>query len=216
MNPAMGSGPHVILVHGLWFGSWSMARLARKLGVEGFRVRRFSYSSTAAGLAEHAAELRAFALQAEAAQLHFVSHSLGGLLTLMMLNEFDDIPPGRVVMLGSPLVGSIIARRSGRVPGNAKLLGEVREALHRGYDRIPEGRETGMIAGTRGIGLGVLVGGVGGRGDGTVAVRETRAEGLQDHLELPVTHTGLIYSREVARQAAFFLRTGGFHRSEAC
>lgn len=212
----MGRGGEVILVHGLWFGSWSMARLARKLEREGFDVRRHAYSSTAAGLADHAAELRAFALRSGAAEIHFVSHSLGGLVTLMMLNEFGDIPPGRVVMLGSPLVGSVIARRSGRVPGHAKLFGEVREALQRGYDRIPPGREIGMIAGTRGIGLGLLVGGVGGRGDGTVAVRETRADGLRDHFELKVTHTGLIYSREVARQAAFFLRNGGFDRGDAC
>ena len=62
----------------------------------------------------------------------------------------------------------------------------------------------------------MLLGGVGGAGDGTVALRETHMPGLADHITLPVTHTGMLYSREVARQAAYFLRTGGFEHPAAC
>jgi pimeloyl-ACP methyl ester carboxylesterase len=206
----------VILVHGLWFGPWAMARLSKKLQAEGFAVRRFSYASTAGQLDAHSQALLEFARQSGSGRLHFVGHSLGGLVCLHMLNENPDLPPGRVVLLGSPLDGSAIARRSRRIPGGDKLLGQVKTALENGYGRLPAGRETGMLAGTRSIGLGMLLGGAGKPGDGTVAVTETRATGLKDHLLLPVTHTGMLYSAEVARQTACFLRTGSFDWPVAC
>jgi pimeloyl-ACP methyl ester carboxylesterase len=209
----MAGNPEVILVHGLWFGSWAMARMAKKLQAEGFRVRRFSYKTTTGDLRAHAAELREFVRGPQSDQLHFVSHSLGGLVTLGMLHADAGLPPGRVVLMGSPLDGSIVARRSRKVPGVEKLLGEIRSTLECGYEYLPGDRETGMIAGSRAIGLGMLMGGAGKPGDGTVAVRETLAEGLQDHLVLPVTHTGMLYSAEVARQVASFLKSGSFDRT---
>jgi len=203
----------VILVHGLWFGSWAMARLAKKLQAEGFRVRRFSYKTTTGDLRAHAAELREFVRVSQSDQLHFASHSLGGLVTLAMLGAEEGLPPGRVVLMGSPLDGSVVARRSRKVPGAEKLLGEIRSTLERGYEYMPSDRETGMIAGSKAFGLGMLVGGAGKPGDGTVAVGETLAEGLKDHLILPVTHTGMLYSAEVARQAGCFLKFGSFDRT---
>ena len=209
--------PHeVILVHGLWFGAWAMARLARRLQAEGFAVRRFAYPSTAGRIDEHADRLLEFSRQTRAGELHFIGHSLGGLVILHMLDGASDLPPGRVVLLGSPLAGSAVARQTRRIPGSRKLLGRVRKTLERGYGTLSAGRETGMIAGTRAIGLGLLVGGAGRPGDGTVSVDETRTVGLKDHLLLPVNHTGLVYAPEVARQAAIFLRTGSFEWPAAC
>jgi len=211
----MATKSEVILVHGLWFGSWAMARLDKKLSAEGFRVRRFSYRTTAGDLAAHAAGLQKFARLTQADRLHFASHSLGGLVTLRMLSECQDLPPGRIALMGSPLDGSIVARRSSKVPGAEQLLGEIRSTLEQGYDFLPGNRETGMIAGSRAIGLGMLVGGTGKPGDGTVAVRETMKRGLKDHLVLPVTHTGMLFSKKVAHQAASFLKSGRFDRSSA-
>jgi pimeloyl-ACP methyl ester carboxylesterase len=210
------SKAEVILVHGLWFGSWAMASLAKKLETTGFHCRRFSYATTGSGLDEHAAGLREFVRQSASEQVHFAAHSLGGLVTLRMLETFDGIAQGRVVLMGSPLGGSITVRKAGKIPGAEHLLGDIQSALHQGYGRIPEDRNTGMIAGTRGFGLGMLVGGVGGPGDGTVATCETHMAGLADHIELPVTHTGMLYSAKVAHQAAYFLRTGGFEHFPAC
>jgi hypothetical protein len=51
-----------------------------------------------------------------------------------------------------------------------------------------------------------------GAHDGTVTVAETRVAGVVDHLEVRTSHTGLIYSRVVAQQAAAFLREGRFTR----
>jgi pimeloyl-ACP methyl ester carboxylesterase len=208
----------VILVHGLWFGPWAMARLARRLRGEGFLVRRFNYASTAGSLQEHAHELLEFSRQVGSAQqsLHFVGHSLGGLVTLRMLGQETGLPPGRVLLLGSPLDGSHVARRSSGIPGAGKLLGSARETLHSGYGQLPTDRDTGMIAGTRALGLGMLLGGAGSPSDGTVSVAETRTTGFKDHLLLPVTHTGLLFSSEVARQSAVFLRSGSFHWPATC
>ena len=203
--------PEIILVHGLWFGPWSMSGLARKLQAEGFNVRRFGYPTTAGQLDRHSRQLLDFARQTTADHLHFVGHSLGGLVILHMLNQDNDLPPGRAVLVGSPLAGSGTARRSRLVWGGEKLLCEVRADLQRGYGHIPVNREIGMISGTKPIGLGLLLGGTDKPGDGTVAVDETRTPGLKDHLLLPVSHTSMLYSPEVAKQAAHFLRTGSFN-----
>jgi pimeloyl-ACP methyl ester carboxylesterase len=203
----------VVLVHGLWFGAWSLGLLARRLRKAGFRPLRFRYRTTRAGLDDHAAELQRFVGRVGETPVHFVAHSLGGLVTLRMLAGRPNLPGGRVVLLGSPLNGSAVARRAARIPGGARLLGQVRPTLERGFGTGVAERETGMIAGSRSFGLGLVVGGAGGAGDGTVAVSETRADGLRDHLVLPVTHTGMLFSAAVARQAARFLQSGSFSRS---
>ena len=202
----------VVLVHGLWFGAWSMRLLERRLRRAGFATCRFRYRSIRHGLDVHAAALRHFLASRGLTAPDFVAHSLGGLVTLRMLDDRPELPPGRIVLLGSPLQGSRVAGKSARIPGFARLLGQVRTALEAGFSRIPRDWQTGMIAGSRSVGLGLLVGGTAGAGDGTVAVRETRAEGLRDHLVLPVTHTGMLLSRMVARQVAGFLRSGSFSR----
>jgi pimeloyl-ACP methyl ester carboxylesterase len=205
--------PPVILVHGLWFGAWSLRLLARRLRQAGFEPRRFHYRTTRADLDGHARDLRQFVGAVDSPVLHFVAHSLGGLVTLRMLAEQNGLPEGRVVLLGSPLGGSLAARKAAALPGAARLFGEVRAALESGFDRLAPGRETGMIAGSRSIGLGLLVGGIGGSGDGTVAVDETRAVDLREHRVMPVTHTGMLFSKDVAREVEQFLLTGSFKRS---
>jgi len=206
----MDQKPVVILVHGLWFGSWAMARLARKLQAADYNVLRFNYRSTKAGLDAHARQLDKFVQAHAAGQTHFVGHSLGGLLILRMLSGAEDVPPGRVVLLGSPLHGSAVARKSTRVPGGSKLLGQARGDLFSGYAHLPGGREIAMIAGSRALGLGRLVGGTEGPGDGTVAVEETRVPGLAAHRTLPVSHTSMLFSAQVARMTVNFLQSGHF------
>jgi pimeloyl-ACP methyl ester carboxylesterase len=204
------SRTEVILVHGLWYGSWTLRALSRRLRRDGFKIRHFAYPATSASLAAHAGSLYEFARTTHATGLHFLGHSLGGLVILRMMSETPDLPPGRIVLLGSPLEGSIVARRLGNLPGSEKLLGEVRTTLEAGYSRLPEDRETGLIAGSRAIGLGLFMGGTGGAGDGTISLHEASSPGLQDRVVLPVSHSGLLYSGKVARHAANFLATGRF------
>jgi pimeloyl-ACP methyl ester carboxylesterase len=212
----MVGASETILLHGLWFGCWAMSRVAHGLREAGQQTRCFGYPSTRGKVSEHAAALARFARQSPAQTQNFVGHSLGGLVILRMLAEAKDLPPGRVVLLGSPLRGSVVGRRTARLPGSRFLLGDSRTALDGGIDAVPAGRETGMIAGSRPLGLGWIAGGVGGPGDGTVAIAETQVAGLTDHCILPVSHSGLVFSREVIRQTVHFLQSGRFEASGAC
>ena len=75
---------------------------------------------------------------------------------------------------------------------------------------LPAGCEVGAIAGMRRIGLAQILVQLGGEHDGVVCLEETRMPGLADHRVLPVSHFGMLLSREVARQCAAFLHHGKF------
>ena len=71
-------------------------------------------------------------------------------------------------------------------------------------------RQLGSIAGSRRLGLGLLVPGVVQPSDGTVAIEETRIQGMQDHIVVRATHMSLLTSAEVFRQIQYFLTHGVF------
>ncbi len=202
--------PRVILVHGLWFGAWALRLLARRLHHAGFTPHCFHYRTTRGSIQDHAGELWECVESFGEPRPHFVAHSLGGLVTLRMLTEATGKAGRRVVLLGSPLRGSVAARKSASLPGGKRLLGAVGEVLQSGVEQLPVGYDVGMIAGSQAIGLGLLLGGTSGPGDGTVAISETRVEGLKEHRILPVTHTGMLVSKDVAREVVCFLKTGSF------
>lgn len=77
---------------------------------------------------------------------------------------------------------------------------------------IPAGCEVGSLAGTEPVGLGPLFVTLEGDNDGVVRVAETRLPGLADHLVMAVSHTGMLFEPEVARQCARFLLDGRFAR----
>jgi hypothetical protein len=81
-----------------------------------------------------------------------------------------------------------------------------------GFKSTVAGREIGIIAGNVPVGMGRLFGSFPGPNDGMVAVEETRLDGAADHIVLPVAHTALLWSSEVARQTVWFLEHGRFHR----
>lgn len=200
----------VVLVHGLWFGPVSLSLLASRLQRAGFGCRRFRYPTLRQSLPANARTLREFIGDSGADELHLVGHSLGGLVVLRMLDEYRDLPPGRVVLLGTPVKGSEVARRAAGIRALKPLVGCARGALESGFDHAPPGRETGVVAGTFGVGLGLIVRGLDGVNDGTVSLAETELPGAADRLELPVTHTGLVISKPVADGVVRFLRTARF------
>jgi len=101
------------------------------------------------------------------------------------------------------------------LPFGADILGAtMREAvLNGGLADYHGSREVGVIAGTFGMGLGAVIEDLPKPNDGTVAVEETRLPGIRDHLEVAVSHTGLLVSPLVASQTAYFLRHGEFARA---
>ena len=207
----------VVYVHGLWLtgieGGILRKRLAKDLSAE---TRAFSYASVNSSMAANAQALAKFLSGLRADTLHLVGHSLGGLVILKLFEGGDlpKLPPGRIVLLGSPLNGSRAARNLARLPLGKKILGQgVEEELLSLRERRWQGqRELGVIAGSLAVGLGRLVGVGGAPSDGTILVDETRLPGIRAHLVVKVSHTGLPFSPTVARQTGAFLSSGNFVR----
>ncbi|MGP8165344.1 MAG: esterase/lipase family protein [Steroidobacteraceae bacterium] len=213
----------VVYVHGLWLNGWEAAwlrqRLSRELDCE---TRLFPYFSMTADLKANARALAGFLAQTRTDTLHLVGHSMGGPLILEfferrvsadgLLASGRPLPPGRIVLLGSPVRGSRAAQRLARLPYGRKLLGSTaNELLLEPRERHWSGaRDLGVIAGDMAFGLGRLVGPFDAPNDGTVLVEETELPGAKAQLTLHVTHSSLLFSAAVARQTAAFLREGRF------
>lgn len=204
----------VILVHGLWMHGIVMGLVGRRIARGGFRALAYSYPSMRLTLSENAARFSRYLQKLSASRLHLVGHSLGGLIVLRTLELAAPLPPGRVVLAGTPFVGSYAARRLEQLPGGRTVLGRsLPEWLESVHARPVPGREIGVIAGNTPFGLGrLIVPDVPRPSDGVVSVEETRLPGMRDHIVLPVSHSGMLVSRAVARQICVFLRDGAFAR----
>ncbi len=160
---------------------------------------------------QNATALQQWLRRHPAPAVHYVAHSLGGLVLCHLFHGFPDQPPGRVVLLGTPLCGSRSAARLAGLPGGRAILGaSLQQGLLGDCPAWPATRETGAVAGTVGVGLATLMGGLGAVGDGAVAVSETQVPELADHIQIRTSHTGLLFSPAVARQACAFLHHGKF------
>ena len=201
----------VILVHGLWMNGMEMSLLRHRLSRFGYRPLSFRYAGTRLDLAESARRLNNFVEKIPDQTVHFVGHSLGGLVILKLFEIFPRQRPGRIVALGTPYHGSETARRFMRFPGSWHLIGRsVVQLLNGDVPAWSGERDLGVIAGTLNLGAGRLIGAVGHLGDGTIRLEETRIPEARDFLTLPVSHMGLVVSRRVAMEVYHFLEHGRF------
>jgi pimeloyl-ACP methyl ester carboxylesterase len=215
-SSAAPPGETVVLVHGLWMTGMESGLLRSRLQDDyGFATRQYSYHTVQVGLDDNVSLLHEFLSDAAGDVLHVVGHSLGGLLALHTLMRFPEERPGRVVCLGSPLRGSSAARAMATLPFGEEILGAtIREAvLSGGLTEYRGPREVGVIAGTLAVGFGAVIGELQSPHDGTISVEETRLPGIKDHLEIEVSHTGMLVSPLVVSQTAYFLRHGEFART---
>lgn len=203
----------LVLVHGLWYRALGLRPLAKQLQRRGYPAYLFDYPSVHGRLHAHVDALRHFILSHASTPLHLVGHSLGGLVILRLLNEYAELPVQRVVLLGSPVRGSRVARRLQRQRWGRWLVGGSAELLSAGV-RAPSQYVIGTIAGDRNIGLGRVFDHF-DSGDGTVALNETELSGAADRVILPVSHTGMVFSKAVVQQIDHFLRWGRFEQTEA-
>lgn len=209
----------VILLHGLARSASSMEPLGEELRTAGYRVVNMDYPSRHYPIEELADIAITAALDqcAGAGQVHFVTHSLGGILVRQYLAAHSIPGLGRVVMLGPPNHGSEVVDQLGDVPGFELLNGQAGQQLGTGESSIPArlgpaGFDLGIIAGTDSINL-VLSAIIPGEDDGKVSVDSARLEGMNDFITVPVSHPFLMQDSEVIRQAIHYLENGSFERS---
>jgi len=185
------------------------SRLAHEFALT---LHAFRYSAAFAGMSSITARLADFVRGLGEAEVHFVGHSLGGLVIHRFLERFPQQPPGRVVFLGTPSVASRAAEHASRFAPIAHLMGQsVAEELLQPHERRwthPD--PLGVVAGTQPIGFGQLLARFDEDNDGTVAVSETRMPGASDHIVLPVSHLGMLVSARVAHETGLFLTQGHF------
>ena len=206
-------GEEVVYVHGLWMSGGESLLLRRRLASEfGLKVHPFRYAAARSTMSEITSRLQSFVRELRAARLHFVGHSLGGLVIYRFLERFTAQPPGRVVFLGTPAVASRAAVQASQIGLVASLMGHsVADELLRPRERHWQlDRPLGIIAGTQPLGMGQILARFQEASDGTIAVSETRLPGATDHITLPVSHLGMLVSPQVARQTGVFLQRGHF------
>lgn len=202
-----------VFVHGLYMTGLELGLLRYRVARAGFRTRRFRYRSLAMPVYENAARLKAYLASIETDRLHLIGHSLGGLVILRMFEAGVELPPGRVIFMGSPVRGSLAAltlmqRRVGWLLGRSAdgaLVGQ-----HEPRWVWP--RDLGLITGTHEFSLNPFHALLPSPNDGMVAEEETRIEGTKDNARVYANHTGMLFSKELAELVSAFLQTGVFRR----
>ena len=200
-------------MHGLWLPGEESLVLKHHLAQEfGLELHWFRYFGASESMSDITSRLAAFVRELAAPEVHFVGHSLGGLVIYRLLERFPEQPPGRAVFLGVPCVASRAAARAGAFGPLAALMGPtVAEELFTPQERSwTHARALGVVAGNQPLGLGQFFAHFDEENDGTVAVSETRLPGATDHIVLPVSHLGMLVSAPVAHETGVFLTQGHF------
>ena len=221
MNQSSRTTQTVVLLHGLGRTARSMQPFARALERRGYRVLNIGYPSRSAATAElaHGIGVQIVKLAPEG-RLHFVTHSLGGIL-LRVATALGVLPVeriARVVMLGPPnggteLVDTLTSRPClatvyRQLTGPAGM--ELGVAAGSVPDRLPPvSFELGVIAGTRSVNP-VFSALIPSPNDGKVPVARTAVEGMRDMLMLPYAHPLLVRTPAVIEYAIRFIETGAF------
>ena len=211
----------VVVLHGVAINPCFTARLARLIAAAGYEVHNLDYPSKTVPLPELgprwlAAKLAELGVD-HAPRLHFVTHSMGGLIVRGYLAAHRPGNLGRVVTIVPPHHGSAVSDKLRRLPIIWRIIGRNLGALGTGPDAywrtLPQRAdfELGVIAGSFALNpLGWFL--LARPNDGTVAESSTRLDGMTDHLTLPSNHTLILFRRRTAMQAIAFLRTGRFER----
>jgi triacylglycerol lipase len=215
---AAEAGDGVVLLHGLCRSDKSMDAMAEALAAEGYSVVNVDYPSRSATIEDLAATVIPAALGdprlAGASRVHFVTHSLGGILVRCYLAGHSVPNLGRVVMLGPPNHGSEVVSRLSHFRFFSAVNGPAGGELGTGTDSVPNrlgpvAFDLGVIAGDRSINwINSMM--IEGADDGKVSVERTKVAGMKGHVVVHATHPYLMKNRQVIGLTIAFLRTGQF------
>ena len=217
--PTAHAGECVILLHGLARTDLSMHRMQRMLERNGYHVANVDYPSrdyTIEVLAPIAVEngLQQCNGKPDTSTVHFVTHSLGGILVRFYFEHHSIAKLGRVVMLAPPNQGSVAVDEMVRIPGFDWLNGPAGYQLGKGPESIPLqlGKpkfDFAVIAGNRSIDP-ITSAVLPDPDDGRVSVADTRLDGMQDFAVLPVSHALIMHDRQVFGLIRNYLAHGSF------
>jgi pimeloyl-ACP methyl ester carboxylesterase len=206
----------VVLLHGYGRTERSMRPLEESLRADGFTVHSFTYPSMRSTPEELTAFLDGKLKEccSTAPRVHFVTHSLGGIVVRAYLAGHDLPNLGKVVMLAPPNHGSEVADWINRFRALRALVGPTAVQLGTEAGSLPNRLprpdfELGVIAAIdESNPVGDLF--VPEPSDGTVSVASTEIEGMRDFLTVRRSHTFVMRAPEVANYVTWFLRTGCF------
>lgn len=213
----------VVLLHGLARSKDSMEPMAHALREAGFVVVNVGYPSRTGTIRNLSRTTIRQALASPELSacpvIHFVTHSMGGILVRDYLRRYSIPRLGRIVMLGPPNQGSEVVDRIGHWWLFRKLNGPAGGELGTGAASAPRQlgpvpAETGVIAGCWSINwINSLM--IPGPDDGKVSVEHTKVAGMKEHVVLRAAHPFLMRDREAIELTVRFLRHGSFHTAEA-
>ena len=218
LMPLQAHSACAILLHGLARSDSSMEKLAESLRQENYQTVNVDYPSR-----DYPIEVLAEATIAPALEqcsddkgINFVTHSLGGILVRHYLSNHEIPNLERVVMLGPPNQGSEVVDEMKSFPGFHFINGDAGMQLGTGELSIPNqlGKaefDVGIVAGTKSINW-ILSWIIPNTDDGKVSVERTKLEGMNDHIEMKVTHPFMMKNDEVIAQVVHYLKNGTFKR----
>lgn len=208
----------VVLLHGLARTAGAMKPVEKALAKVGYTVHNIGYASrkgTIETLAEDAVSRGVSECRAQdASTIHFVTHSMGGILVRYYLSKHSIPKLGHVVMMAPPNQGSEVVDDWSDRPGFALLNGPAGMQLGTDDDSIPSKLgpvdfSLGIIAGTATMNP-ILSRSLPNPDDGKVSVASTKVEGMTDFVAVPYTHTFLMRRSEVHDEIIHFLQKGRF------
>ena len=208
----------VVLLHGLGRSGDSMNKMEAALKKAGFVVNNVDYPSRSASIETLADTVIGDALQSpllnDCRTVHFVTHSLGGILVRSYVSRHATARLGRVVMLGPPNQGSEVVDQIGAWPAFKSIGGPAGQELGTGENSTPShlgpvAFELGVIAGDRSINwINSFM--IDGKDDGKVSIERTKVEGMTDHRVIHATHPYLMKNKQAIENTIHFLQTGTF------
>jgi len=203
----------VVLVHGLYVHGLWMRLLEYWLEQSGYQTMNYSYPTMTRSPAENADDLQIQLadLQIQLAHVntpivHFLAHSMGGLVVRHLFHNYPKQRPGRVVTMGTPHQGSYGARVMQSI-GLGFCVGRgLENGLLGDAPAWVAPNHLGSIAGTLNVGFGLLFPGMPEPSDGMIAVVETQLPGMADHICLPVSHMQMLVDPTAVSQACWWIR----------